>query len=100
MPEQFAPLIEQITNLTFQSGKKDILLIVDVTGAYANKEAVSAFVESGKKSEVLLNKTAVVGITGVKKIFLNIINKLTSLSVKPLSSMEEAKEWLLKQSEQ
>ena len=55
MPEQFAPLIEQITNLTFQSGKKNILLIVDVTGSFANKEAVSAFNESGKKSKVLLN---------------------------------------------
>ena len=40
MPEQFAPLIQQITNLTFQSGKKDILLNVDVTGAFS---------ESGKK---------------------------------------------------
>jgi hypothetical protein len=28
MPEQFPPLIEQITNLTFQSGKKNILLII------------------------------------------------------------------------
>ena len=96
MPEQFAPLIEQITNLTFQSGKKDILLIVDVTGAYANKEAVSAFVESGEKSKVLLKKTAVVGITGVKKIFLNIVNKLTKLGVKPISNLEDAKEWLIK----
>lgn len=63
MPEQFASLIEQITNLTFQSGKKDILLIVDVTGAFANKEAINAFSESGKKSKILLKKTAVVGIT-------------------------------------
>lgn len=48
-PEQFAPLVKRITDLTFQSGKKDILLIVDVTGAFANKEAVNAFSESGKK---------------------------------------------------
>jgi hypothetical protein len=96
MPEQFPPLIEKITELTFKSGKKDILLIVDVTGAYANKEAVSAFSESGKKSKVLLKKTAVVGITGVKKIFLNIVNKFTNLGVKPLPSIEEAKEWLIK----
>ena len=96
MPEQFPPLIEQITNLTFQSGKKNILLIVDVTGAFAGKEAVSAFSESGKKSKVLLKKTAVVGITGVKKIFLNIVNKLTKLNAKPVSTIEEAKEWLIK----
>ncbi|MHA1933632.1 MAG: hypothetical protein ACW96X_13900 [Promethearchaeota archaeon] len=96
LPEQFPPLIEQITTLTFQSGKKDILLIVDVTGAFAGKEAVSAFVESGNKSKILLKKTAVVGITGVKKIFLNIVNKLTKLGVKPVSTIEDAKEWLIK----
>ncbi|MFW9989060.1 MAG: hypothetical protein ACFFC3_10415 [Candidatus Odinarchaeota archaeon] len=95
-PEQFAPLIKRITDLTFKSGKKDILLIVDVTGAYANKEAVDAFVEASKKSKPLLKKTAVVGITGVKKIFLNIVNKFSGVNAKALSSMEDAKEWLLK----
>jgi hypothetical protein len=69
MPEQFPPLIKRVTDLTFKSSKKDILLIVDVTGAYANKEAVSAFNEFGKKSKPLLKKTAVLGITGVKKFF-------------------------------
>ncbi len=72
------------------------MLIVDETGAYANKEAVSEFVESGKKSKILLKKTAVVGITGVKKIFLNFVNKLTKLGVKPVSTIEDAKEWLIK----
>lgn len=95
-PEQFAPLIKKITDLTFQSGKKDILLIVDVTGSYANKEAVDAFVESGKKSKPLLKKTAVVGITGVKKILLNVVNKFSGLNAKAVSSMEDAKEWLVK----
>jgi len=95
MPDQFAPLIRRITELTFQSGKKDILLIVDVTGAYANKEAVNAFSESGKKSKILIKKTAVLGITGVKKIFLNIVNKFTNLNAKPFNTMEEAKEYLI-----
>ncbi|MFX0029160.1 MAG: hypothetical protein ACFE8B_08120 [Candidatus Hermodarchaeota archaeon] len=96
MPEQFAPLIKRILNLTIHSGKKDILLIVDVTGAFANKEAVNAFSEAGKKSKSLIKKTAVVGITGVKKIFLNIVNKFTGLNAKPIPSIEDAKEWLIK----
>lgn len=95
MPEQFAPLVQRITELTFQSGKKDILLIVDVRCAFANKESVNAFSESGKKSKVLIKKTAVLGITGVKKIFLNIVNKFTGLNAKPLNTMEEAKEYLI-----
>ena len=98
MPNQFAPLVERITNLTLQSGKKDILLIVDVTGAYANKEAVNAFVESAKFSRTLLKKTAILGITGVKKIFLHVVNKFSNVGGKPFNTIEEAKE-LLKNSE-
>jgi hypothetical protein len=96
LPDQFAPLVKRITELTFQSGKKEILLIVDVTGAFANKEAVNAFSESGKKSKILIKKTAVLGITGVKKIFLNIVNKFTNLNAKPFNTIEEAKEYLIK----
>ncbi len=96
-PEQFALLVKNIANLTLKSGKKDILLIVDVTNSYANKEAVNAFVEAGKISKHLLKKTAVVGITGVKKIFLNIVNKFSGVNAKTVSTLDEAKEWLIKE---
>ena len=95
LPEQFPSLINRMTELTFESGKKDILLIVDVTGAYANKETVNAFTESGKKSKPILKKTAVVGITGIKKILLNAVNKFSGVNAKAVSSMEDAKEWLI-----
>ena len=94
-PEQFAPLVKNIANLTLESGKKDILLIVDVTNSYANKEAVNAFVEAGKISKDLLTKTAVVGITGVKKILLNIVNKFSGANAKTFATLDEAKEWLI-----
>lgn len=93
--EEMANLIPVITHLTFESGKKDILLIVDVTNAYANKAAVNQFGESGNISKHLLKRTAVLGITGVKKILLSVVNKVTSLDAKPFSSAEEAKEYLI-----
>jgi len=93
--EVFLQLIYQITDLTFKSGKTDILLIVDVTHSFANKEIIKAFKESGKRSKPILNKTAVLGITGVKKILLNVVNKFTGLNAKVFSTMEEAKEWLV-----
>lgn len=96
-PEQFAPLVKNIVELTFKSGKKDILLIVDVSNSYTNKDAVNAFVEAGKVSRPLLQKTAVVGITGVKKILLNFVNKLSGVNTKTVSTIEEAKEWLIEE---
>ncbi len=92
---EMAELIPAITHLTFETGKKDILLIVDVSNAFANKEAVAQFGESGNISKHLLTKTAVLGISGVKKILLNVVNRLTSLDAKPFDSAEEAKEYLI-----
>ncbi|MFX0083396.1 MAG: hypothetical protein ACFE94_16745 [Candidatus Hodarchaeota archaeon] len=40
--------------------------------------------------------TAILEITGVKTIFLNIVNKFTGLSAKMCSTMDEAKERLIK----
>jgi hypothetical protein len=94
-PEQFAPIVKIIANLTLESGKKDILCIVDESNSYANKDAVNAFVEAGKISKNLLTKTAVVGITGVKKIFLNIVNKISGVNAKTFATLDEAKEWLV-----
>ncbi len=96
-PEHFAPLVKNIVELTLKSGKKNILLIVDVTNSYTNKDAVNAFVEAGKVSRPLLQKTAVVGIIGLKKILLNFINKLSGVSTKTVSTIEEAKEWLVEE---
>lgn len=93
--DEMAKLIPVITHLTFESGKKDILLIVDVSNAFANKAAVNQFGESGTISKHLLTKTAVLGITGVKKILLKVVNRVTSLNAKPFSSAEEAKEYLI-----
>lgn len=40
-------------------------------------------------------KTAVLGITGVKKILLNVVNKLTNVNAKPFSNIEDAKDYLI-----
>lgn len=76
-------------------GKKDMLLIVDLSNSFASKAAVKAFTEAGKVTESFFAKTAVLGITGVKKILLNVVNKLTNVNAKPFSDIESAKSYLI-----
>lgn len=92
---EFPPLVNAIYNLTLETGKKNLLIIVDVTDSYANKEAVEAFNIAAKDSKEITSKTAVLGITGLKKIFLNVVNKFSNIGAKPFDSIEEAKEWLI-----
>ena len=93
--EQIARLVPAITKITEEKDYKDILLLLDFTNSFANKEATNAFGESGKVSKDRLKKTAVLGITGVKKVLLNFVNRVAKVDAKPFSSEEEAKEWLI-----
>jgi len=94
--EQIAQLVPAITKLTEEKDYKDILLLLDLTNSFANKEATNAFGESGKISKDRLKKTAVLGITGVKKVLLNFVTKVSNVDAKPFSTEEEAKDYLVK----
>ena len=93
--EEFVKIIKVLTEDLLGMGKKDLLLLLDLQGSYANKEIVNEFITAGKLSNPIVKKTAVLGITGVKKVFLNVVNKFTDVGANPFSTEEEAKEWLI-----
>jgi len=93
--KQIARLVPAITKITEEKDYKDILLLLDLSNSFANKEATNAFGESGKISQGRLKKTAVLGITGVKKVLLNFVNKVSKVDAKPFDTEEEAKNYLV-----
>ncbi len=93
--EEIAMRIPIFSHLELQMGKKDMLLIIDLSNSYASKAAVKGFTEAGKQTGHLFAKTAVLGITGVKKVLLNVVNRLTSVNAKPFSDIEDAKDYLI-----
>ncbi len=93
--EELVETIEVLTNHLMNSGKKEILLLIDLNNSYTNKEVVNAFTEAGKRVRPVVKRTAVLGITGVKKILLNVVNKLSSIDANPFSTEEDAKDWLI-----
>ena len=93
--EQIARLVPAITKITEEKDYKDILLLLDFTNSFANKEATNAFGESGKVSKDRLKKTAVLGITGVKKVLLNFVTRVSKVDARPFATEEEAKDYLV-----
>ncbi len=93
--EQIAARVPIFSHLELQMGKKEMLLIIDLSNSFANKAAVNAFTQAGKVTGHLFPKTAVLGITGVKKILLNVVNRLTQVNAKPFSDIEAAKDYLV-----
>ena len=92
---QIAARVPLFSHFELKMEKKDMLLIIDLSKSFANKDAVSAFTKAGKVTGHLFPKTAVLGITGVKKILLNVVNRLTQVNAKPFSDIESAKDYLV-----
>jgi phenylalanyl-tRNA synthetase beta subunit len=72
-----------------------ILVLVDTRDTYTSPEFMARLKESGKQLGSVMEKQAVVGITGLKAILLDAYNRFTGASLRPFSTQEEAKEWLV-----
>ncbi len=69
-------------------------VLVDVRGAMMSAEAVRALKESTKSDRAMIEKTAIVGITGVKRILADAIARFSGTNTKYFDTKEEAMEWL------
>jgi hypothetical protein len=88
-------ILENSSEKWINSNEKTILLINDVRNTYTTEEikigakrAIQAVKDNGKNIFV-----ALIGITGIKRIIANAIEKNMYFS----KNIEDAKEWLIKQ---
>jgi len=86
--------IKIAVQLVKNSGEKDILLLEDLRNIFIVPEIFNAFKYGGKEMEPYTKKTAAIGLTGHRKIFLTILNRITSLLPKHFNTFEEAIDWL------
>ena len=77
-----------------QEVKSGIRVLVDVTGVYGDKESLDFYKDSAKRFRDFFDKRAVVGVTGVQRLFLKVIKSFARISVVPFDTREEALDWL------
>jgi len=75
-------------------GKRNILMLVDITGSYVYGETLDALKKAGKLTKEITKKEAIVGVTGAKKIMLKITQMFTGMQLRPFDTIDQAKEWL------
>ncbi|MBN1409452.1 MAG: hypothetical protein JW969_01315 [Spirochaetales bacterium] len=80
----------------YQKTHSEILTLTNFTDTYATREALDYLksVES-KEAVTKCTKVAVIGITGIKKMFLQTYNKIMGNKAKLFKSEEEASEYLI-----
>ncbi len=75
---------------------KDVLLIVNFTGATANGEIVSALKQAGQELDKDMKRTAVIGLTALHKIFYNGYIRVTGQGIKTkvFDKVEQSLDWI------
>jgi Holliday junction resolvasome RuvABC endonuclease subunit len=73
-----------------------VLLLVDTAGTDASPEALRHFKNVALHSEEYVHKAAVLGVTGVKRMILEIIVRFSGMNLIPFSDEQEAKDWLVR----
>ena len=76
---------------------KNLLLLNNVTDAFISREVVSALKEVAKRGKPVIKKSAVMGVSLSKRIFLNLINRFSNMEMKAFATKEEAVEWLVEE---
>ena len=76
-------------------GKKDLLILVDITASYFNVEILDELKKAGRIIKEISKKEAIVGVTGYKRVLLQIIQTFTNLHFNIFNTLEEAKNWLV-----
>lgn len=86
----------QTANKMIGEADGSVLALADFSGTYATEEIVQYLrSEDSKQAAKKLKKNAVVGVTGIKKIFLNMYNMVTGGGAKPFDDLESAKVYLI-----
>lgn len=92
--EESLETLEQVDKIMAERNEK-ALILVDTRDTYTSAEFMARLKESGKRMRPLMEKQAIVGITGLKAILLDAYNRFTGSALRPFSTLEEAKEWLV-----
>jgi len=93
-PDYAHAIHDRVASLA-RSGVTGVPLLLDVTDSFVNKDALAAFKRAGVDVRPFVSKIAVIGVTGLQKYFLHLVNQFSGVGARPFDTRIEALEWLV-----
>ncbi len=94
--EQVKAEVEDVKKFMGTTPDKTALVLVDTTGTIISPEVLNQFKQiSAQVSDNLTTKTAILGMNGPRKTFLEIISKFTKNKTVPFDERQAAIDWLV-----
>lgn len=88
--------LKTATQQTLAAQNEELLILANFTDTYTNKEVMDYL--TGPESKAATRNTkkiAVVGITGLKKMFFNVYNTVSQTKAYAFETLEAAKDYLV-----
>jgi hypothetical protein len=93
--KEFMETIDYATKFMLMQGK-DLLILSDFRESTGNNAIFDKLKVASAKVKPFRKKSAVLGISGVKSIFLKGVNMFSKSDLMSFNDLEEAKNWLAK----
>ncbi len=90
---------ERCEEIIMNYHKKTIILLTDVTNAHYNMKAANVMKSFSKTITPYIIASAAVGVTGIKKVILQSLTRLSGREIKIFENQKDAMNWLVDQAE-
>ena len=87
--------LDEASAITCQQPEDSLLVLTDVRGTVLSSEVLNIGKESSAKTTKHVRKTAVLGISGFRKVLLDAVSRFSGQSFAVFEDAEEAKDWLV-----
>jgi hypothetical protein len=88
--------VESVKQYMTKVTEKSALVLVDATGTLISPDVLDQFKQiSALSSGNLASKTAILGMSGPRKVFLEIVSKFSKNKTVPFDDKQAAMDWLV-----
>ncbi|HBX70066.1 MAG TPA: hypothetical protein DEH25_11995 [Chloroflexi bacterium] len=86
--------LEAASQVTLQQPENSLLVLSDLSGTTISTQLLKIAQKSSADTNKYVKKTAVIGITGYRKYFIDAVSAFSGQKFSAFNTMEEALDWL------
>ncbi len=93
--KEFVEIVVNTSNYVIQLGQYDLLELINLQGSNQTATIIRTMQDMASETRPFNKRKAVIGVTGVKRVLLNTINRFAGESIKAFKTEHEALSWLI-----
>ena len=94
---EYVAALEEARRIIHSQPESSVLAMFDATNGMFDQDVINRMNEFAKSNKPYIKASALVGITGLRKIALSAVSRLSGRDFKVFDTREEAMDWLAEQ---